>query len=368
MRTPVCDLVGIEFPIFAFSHCRDVVAAVSRAGGMGILGAATHTTEELEIDVEWLDDQTQGGPYGVDLLFPATFDHRATEDLEMRVPDEHRRFVASLMQRFRIPPPKALVQGGDHSPLSPRRSMDKLDLVLSHDIRVIASGLGPLPREVAKKIHANGSLYAGMIGDPRHVARHAEADVDVLVAQGFEAGGHVGHISTFVLLPQVVEAAGGRPVLAAGGVATGRHVLAAIALGAQGVWTGSIWLTTKESDLEDAVVRKLLAARSTDAVISRAMSGKTSRQLRTPWIDAWEASDAPPTLPAPMQGMLVRAARQGMRDYGVEEVLGTAVGQVVGMMNSVRSSRDVVYGMVEEFIDAARELNTMTEASSGEAP
>jgi NAD(P)H-dependent flavin oxidoreductase YrpB (nitropropane dioxygenase family) len=228
--------------------------------------------------------------------------------------------------------------------------MEKLDLVLDRGVRIVASGLGPLPLEISRRIHDKGGLYVGMTGDPRHVERHLESEVDIIVAQGMEAGGHVGKISTFCLVPQVVDRAGDVPVLAAGGVAGGRHLAAALALGAQGVWTGSIWLTTRETDVPEPVVQKLLRASSTDAVVTRVPSGKTSRQLRTPFLDAWEEDGAPKPLPAPLQGMLVNEARRAIVEHDVVDVMGTAVGQVVGMMDRVKSSRDVVYQMVEEYV------------------
>lgn len=363
METTLAKRLAIDFPIFAFSHCRDVVAAVTNRGGVGVLGTTRQSVEELEYDLKWLDEHVKGRPYAVDLLFPASSAGEDEAVLADQLPAEHREFVEALMQRFAILPPKEpdrYSHNGDNLIPTHARARAKLDVIRQHDIRLVASALGPLPPDLADEFHERGALIVGLVGAPGQASRHVTAGADIIVATGTEAGGHSGEISTMVLVPQVVDEAAPVPVLAAGGIGDGRQIAAAMALGAQGVWTGSIWLTTVESDLDMEVKQKLLAASSRDTVRSRCLTGKPVRQLRTPWVDAWAGLDAPQPLPAPLQGMLVRDCMTGIFDHHVEEVMGTAVGQVVGMMHSIRSVRDVMDELIEGFLAGTESLRSLT--------
>jgi NAD(P)H-dependent flavin oxidoreductase YrpB (nitropropane dioxygenase family) len=363
METTLAKRLGIAFPIFAFSHCRDVVAAVTNRGGVGVLGTTRQSVEELEYDLRWLDEQVRGRPYGVDLLFPAS---SAGDDeflLADQVPETHKAFVEELMLRFEIPAPKEpdrYSHHGDNLIPTHARARAKLEVVRKHDVRLVASALGPLPADLLSEFHDRGALVVGLVGAPGQASRHVAAGADIIVATGTEAGGHAGEISTLVLVPQVVDEVHPVPVLAAGGIGDGRQIAAALALGAQGVWTGSIWLTTVESDVDEEVKRKLLAATSRDTVRSRCLTGKPVRQLRTPWVDAWAGPDAPEPLPAPLQGMLVRDCMTGIFDHRVEAVMGTAVGQVVGMVHQIRSVRHVMDDLVEGFLVGADNVKALT--------
>lgn len=208
---------------------------------------------------------------------------------------------------------------------------------------------------------AKGVLLGALVGSPRHAERQIEAGTDILIAQGHEAGGHVGSMSTMTLVPQVVDAAGGRPVLAAGGIANGRQMAAALTLGAQGVWLGSVWLTTVESDLQTGLVDRLLAATSSDTIVSRSYSGKPARLLRTPWVEAWEEESTPSPLPTPLQGLLVRDAMTSAVEHGITPVLGTPVGQVVGQLTRRETCAGVIGRLAEEFIDATEHLLKLVE-------
>ncbi|MPZ25961.1 MAG: nitronate monooxygenase [Micromonosporaceae bacterium] len=356
MKNRLCDRLGIDFPIFAFTHCRDVAAAVTQAGGLGVLGTTRQSPDLLEIDLAWLDEHCGGRPYGVDLLFPANTAGEDEERLRATIPAEHQQFVAELSQQFRIGEPKDRARystSGDNLITTHRRGMEKWEVARSHQPALVASALGPVPREVEQDSHGWGAVVVGMVGALGQAPAHVAAGADVIVAQGTEAGGHGGRISTLVLVPQVVDEVPDTPVLAAGGIADGRQIAAAIALGAQGVWTGSLWLTTVESDLEEPVKRKLLEAGSKDAIQSRCLTGKPIRMLRTPWVDAWESGGAPPPLPAPLQGLLVRDTMTAIFDHEVEEVMGTAVGQAVGMMGKVTNVRTQMYELVDGFAGAA---------------
>jgi NAD(P)H-dependent flavin oxidoreductase YrpB (nitropropane dioxygenase family) len=363
MRTRICDLFGIEFPIFAFSHCRDVVAAVSRAGGFGVLGALAFSSEQLEMELAWIDGHTDGKPYGVDVVMPAKYEGKGEgtvtkEGLARMIPEGHRRFVEDLLERYRVPRLPDGVQPESLLGWTQEGGRSHVDVAVRHPIKLLVNALGPPPADVVQKAHEHGIKVAALVGTAAQAVKQVQAGVDIVVAQGSEAGGHTGEVTTMVLVPEVVDAVSPVPVLAAGGIGCGRQAAAALALGADGVWTGSIWLTVKESDTSPLVVDKLLAARSDGTVRSRAMTGKPARQLRTAWTDAWDDKASPGALPMPLQFMLTadalaRIGRSAEAEgSGARELLGSPVGQIVGRMNGVKPVRDVVYGLVEEFVDA----------------
>jgi NAD(P)H-dependent flavin oxidoreductase YrpB (nitropropane dioxygenase family) len=368
VKTRICDMFGIELPIFAFSHCRDVVAAVTNAGGMGVLGALAFTPEQLEVELDWLDAHVGGKPYGVDVVMPASYTGAGELDpatmadkLEEMIPAGHRQFVEEVLERHGVPPLPAdsAVQhllGWTHEGARPL-----VDIALAHPIALLANALGPPPKDVVDQAHAQGVRVAALVGKVVQAERQVAQGVDVIVAQGHEAGGHTGEVTTMVLTPEVVDAVAPTPVLAAGGIADGRQVAAALALGAEGVWTGSVWLTTAESDMTPLVVSKLLAAHSTDTVRSRALSGKPARQLRTAWTEVWDGPESPGTLPMPLQYMLVADANHRIARAQNPELAGIPVGQIVGRMNEVRPVRQVVYEMVEGFVAASERLSSLLE-------
>ena len=358
MRTPVCDQFGIEFPIFAFSHCRDVVAAVSRSGGFGVLGALAFTPEELEVELTWIDEHVEGKPYGVDLVMPANYVGKggvqpSADELRAMIPQEHWDYTDKILSDYGVP---ALPDDYDERARAAGLGVDDqatraVEVALNHPIRLLVNALGPPPQEVVDRAHEHDVLVAALVGTKRHAEKQVEIGVDVIVAQGTEAGGHTGDISTMVLVPEVVDAVGPDvPVLAAGGIGTGRQMAAALALGAQGAWTGSIWLTVAEADTPGEAQQNILAADSRDTVRSRAMTGKPARQLRTKWTEAWEADGAPKTLPMPLQGILYgEMARRVTRAHN-RELSGFPVGQIVGRMNKIRPTQEVVFEIVEEWI------------------
>jgi len=362
VQTPICKQLGIEYPIFAFSHCRDVVIEVSRAGGLGVLGSTRYTPAELEIELSHIDAAVQGRPYGIDMLFPLSSSGDDEAELTARIPQEHREFMAKLDARLHIPPPKPRDQGfriGDNLVNTHRRAREALEVALRHPVRLMASALGPVPADILPRLKAHNIMIAGLVGRPAHARLHVDGGADIIVAVGGEAGGHVGDISTMVLVPQIVDAVAPLPVLAAGGIMSGRQIAAAMALGAQGVWTGSIWLTTAESEVIPILKEKLLKARSQDTVRSKCLTGRPIRQLRTEWVDAWEAPDAPPFLPSPLQGLLVRDSIASMHEHTLKNVIGYPVGQGVGMMTESLTVRQVIYGLLEEFALSAERVGAM---------
>jgi NAD(P)H-dependent flavin oxidoreductase YrpB (nitropropane dioxygenase family) len=366
VRTEVCDTFGIEFPLFAFSHCRDVVAAVTNAGGFGVLGAVAFSPERLHEELSWIDDQVGGRPYGVDVLVPGKIakEAEAPGDLLSAIPARHWEFLAGIFERYGVPAPDpGTGHAGGARQVTPEGATDLIDVALNHPIRLIASALGPPPPIMVERARAAGVPVAALVGTVEHARRQVQAGADLIVAQGSEAGGHTGEIGAMVLVPEVVDAVAPLPVLAAGGIATGRQMAAAMALGAQGVWCGSVWLTTEEAETLPAVKAKMLAATSADTVRSRSRTGKPARQLRSAWTEEWDESpDSPGALPMPLQmivaegamGPIGKAAENG--NEGARRLANYFVGQVVGQLNTVKPARQVVYDMITEFTDALDRL------------
>jgi NAD(P)H-dependent flavin oxidoreductase YrpB (nitropropane dioxygenase family) len=365
MFTQICDKLGIDVPIFAFSHCRDVVAAVTNAGGFGVLGATAHSPAGLEVDLAWIDGQVGGKPYGVDLLLPARFADVARpagagEGPASPIPTAHRAFVADLLDRYEVPQlPEHLTGRRGTLSVSIQDASLLLDVAFRHPVKLVASALGPPPAELTEQAHGRGVLVAALVGTVEHARRQQAAGVDLIVAQGTEAGGHTGTVATMVLVPEVVRAVSPTPVLAAGGIVTGAQMAAAIALGAQGVWCGSVWLTTQEAETDPAVQQKMLAASSSDTVRSRSLTGKPARMLRSAWTDEWEAAAAPSALQMPLQTMLTASAQQRIRrssaraGSGAQQLATYFVGQGVGLLDRVRPAKEVVADMVAEYLEVA---------------
>jgi NAD(P)H-dependent flavin oxidoreductase YrpB (nitropropane dioxygenase family) len=298
MKSRICEMLGVDFPLVAFSHCRDVVAAVSRAGGFGVLGATGFSPDQLDLELKWIDDHIDGKPYGVDVLIPENLSIKhergvTTHSLAERIPQQHREFVGELLTRHGVElthtPHEELYRPGAGLSLQEEGALKLLKVAFQHQIKLIANALGVPPQSMLALGHRHGVPVAALVGAKEHAVRQAEAGVDIIIAEGWEAGGHCGEVSTLVLVPEVVRAIKpirDIPVLAAGGIMTGRQMAACIALGAAGVWTGSVWLATTESEVSEIFREKMIAARSRDTVRSRCRTGKFSRQLRSAWTDA----------------------------------------------------------------------------------
>lgn len=368
MKTPVCEMLGCDVPIVAFTHCRDVVAAVTKAGGFGVLGAAGHTPEQLDIDMGWIQDEVGGRPFGVDIIVPAKYEGKSegelsVKDLKAMIPPAHREFLDDMMERYDVPPLPAddrpgAIAGDAEPPMTYAQAVPLMDVAFSYPIRLAVNALGPPPPDMISRAHDNDVLVGALAGKKVHAERHVAAGVDVVIAQGHEAGGHTGDIATMVLVPEVVDAIAPTPVLAAGGIGNGRQVAAALALGAQGVWCGSVWLTTQEAETHPVVKEKFLAAGSSDTLRSRSRTGKPARQLRSAWTDEWEGENSPGTLPMPLQPMLIGVAsrridRAAMNpsNTGAVELANYFVGQVVGQLNESISATRVVEEMISEYLD-----------------
>jgi len=374
MNNRICKMVGCEFPLFAFSHCRDVVAAVSRAGGFGVLGGSGFTPEQLETELAWIDAHVDGKPYGVDILVPehlaANPDELGAQKIMDQVSPAHRKFTADLLAKYGINvEPDELVEGRALT-ISPSHGEALMDVAFRHPIRLIANALGIAPASMIERGRKHGVPVAALVGAKEHALRQVKAGVDIIVAQGTEAGGHCGEVSTLVLVPEVIRAIKSVrdvPVLAAGGIVTGRQMAASMALGAEGVWTGSVWLATTESETSEAFREKMVAATSRDTVRSAARTGKPSRQLRSAWHDAWEGPDSPGALPMPHMGLISqpafdridKAVAGGHAEAG--PLVSYFVGQGVGLIEGITSATTVVADFRREFIDGMMDLQDAVE-------
>ncbi|MFF8844061.1 NAD(P)H-dependent flavin oxidoreductase [Streptomyces sp. NPDC015127] len=367
METELSRQLGIEHAIFGFTPFPAVAAAITRAGGFGVLGAVRYTApDDLARDLDWLHDHADGKPYGLDVVMPARKVEGVSEaDVEAMIPEGHRQFVRDTLAAHGVPE----LAEGESSGWRITGWMEdvarrQLDVAFGRPIRLLANALGSPPADVVKRAHDHGVLVAALAGSARHARHHAEAGIDIVVAQGYEAGGHTGEIASMVLTPEVADAVAPLPVLAAGGIGSGEQIAAGLALGAQGVWLGSLWLTTTEARLGSrALTAKLLAAGSGDTVRSRALTGKPARQLRTAWTDAWDEPAGPGPLPMPLQGLLVAEAVSRIQRYEVEPLLGTPVGQIVGRMNAERPVQDVFDDLTRGFERAVDRINRIAGRS-----
>ena len=371
VKSPVCEMFGIDFPLVAFTHCRDVVVEVSKAGGLGVLGAAGYGPETLEIELNWIDEHIDGKPYGVDLIAPTsmavTDDTTPDETLDM-VPDEHRDFARGVLAQHNIDTSDVYQhqRGASGGFLTKQRAGNIIDVAFSHPIRLIANALGVPPTYMLEMAKSRGVVAAALVGAKEHAIKQVDAGVELLVVAGTEAGGHCGEVSTMVLVPEVIEAIERHgkpaPVLAAGGIVTGRQMAACMAMGAAGAWTGSVWLTTAEAETSPVIKEKYVAANSRQTVRSQARTGKYSRQLRSPWTDAWESEEAPQPLPMPLQSLVSEPALAKVTKLaeggheGARHLATSFVGQGVGLMNSIQTTRQVVYEFMEDFIAANERL------------
>lgn len=374
MKSPICEMLGIEFPLLGFNHCRDVIVAVSKAGGMGVLGAAGLSPEQLEIELNWIDEHIDGKPYGVDLIVPTSMAQQESGpvDIESLVPDEHRNFAAGILARHNIDTHDLYGHkaGPSRAFLGAETADDIMAVAFSHPIALIANALGVPPRHMLEAGKARGVKVAALVGAKEHAIKQAEAGVDILVVAGTEAGGHCGEVSTMVLVPEVVEAVkpyGDIGILAAGGIVTGRQMAACMAMGAHGAWTGSMWLTTTEAMTTQVIKEKFLTATSRQTVRSKSRTGKYSRQLRSPWTDAWEDESAPEPLPMPLQPLVSEPALSRINKLaesgheGARQLATFWVGQGVGLMNEIQTTRQVMYEFMDDFLVAAERLQKIIE-------
>ena len=382
MNTQLTKMFDIEFPLFAFTHCRDVVVAVSKAGGFGVYAAGGLSVEQFEIDLKWIDDQISGKPYGVDLLIPnkslAQDEDFDSEKLKAMIPKEYGDFRADILDKHDI-------DGSDFRSFEhddergmglakntkEEGSKNIVDIALTHPISLIVNALGVPPFWLLELAKEKGIKVGAMIGSSKHAVKQAEAGVDLLIASGTEAGGHTGDVSTMVLVPEIFEAVkpyGDIPILAAGGIMNGQQMAAAMAMGAHGAWTGSMWLATSEAETSQIIKEKYVQANSRQTVRSKARTGKYSRQLRSPWTDAWESGEGPEPLPMPLQSLVSEAPLAKVTKLaeggheGAKQLATSFVGQGVGLIESIQDTRTVVREFMEDYLTAVERVSATVES------
>ena len=372
MKTDICKKLGIEYPIFAFTHCRDVVVAVSKAGGIGVLGAVGYSPEQLKEELDWIDEHIGDYPYGVDTVIPQKYEgmdekdpEQLLESLQKMIPDGHREFVEGLLSDNGVPEapetngPKGGLLGWTEATAEPQ-----IDEALKHpNVKLIANALGTPPTDMIKKIQDKGVLIGALCGKIKQAIAHKEAGLDFIIAQGGEGGGHTGEIGSIVLWPQIVDAVDGLPVLAAGGIGNGRQMVAAMSTGAQGVWCGSLWLAVEEAAAQPAEKDSYLNATSEDTIRSKAWTGKPARMLKNKWTEAWENPENPDPLPMPLQGMITYDAMRRTSMYAssgnTQDVSFNAAGQVIGQVKQIESVKDVIYRIINEYLDSVERLHSL---------
>ncbi len=356
LRTPLCDSLGIEYPIVAFTHCKDVAAAVINAGGFAVLGQTQSTPDEIEANIRWLREKIGDKKFGIDLVFPASVPAKANvAELLAGIPAEQQAYADDIARRFEIPEPKKEPELYDLGWMSKEVSMKQLEVALEEKVPVLASGLGN-PDFFVDSAHERGMQVWGLVGKQRQAKKELEAGVDVIVAQGMDAAGHTGNVGTFSIVPQVKAIAGDKLVIAAGGITTGRHLAGAIALGAAGVWTGTLWLPCRESDVDMRMKERLIEASSDDTSHSSCVSGYTMRTLKSKWHEEWAKPGAPSPAPAPYQLMLFAKMKQSAFDWGIKDFMTEAAGQGVGFIKEMKPARTIVSDMVDEAYDVFDEI------------
>ncbi len=352
LHTKLCDMLGVELPIVAFTHCRDVAVAATNAGGFAVLGEAMKTSDEIAENIRWIRERVGGRPFGVDLVLPSSAPPKGTpQELLEEIPEQYHEYARRIKEKYEVPDPKnaeALHRWGG---LNKSMGRSQIEVLLDERVDVIATGLGS-PDFLIPAAHERGQKVIGLVGRPRQAELQIERGVDAVVAQGYDAAGHTSSIGTFSIVSEVAAIAGETPVIAAGGVTTGRHLAAALCLGASGVWTGTVWLASEESDIEEAMKERIIAAGSEDSTRNNYISGKMMRVLRCPWTDEWDRSDAPPVLQTPYQMLLSSAYIQAANDHLRADLMTEAVGQGVGFVNDRRPTREILLQMADE----AREI------------
>ncbi|GHD38969.1 nitronate monooxygenase [Halioglobus pacificus] len=371
MANDLCEKLGIDYPIFAFTHCRDVVVAVSKAGGIGVLGAVGFSPEQLKEELDWIDEHIGDKSYGVDVVIPQKYEgmgEMSPEEMEAQlwkmVPQEHMDFAQKLLADAGVPEwPDGTntmgLMGWTEATATPLLE----EALKRPQCRMIANALGTPPADKIKMVQDSGRLIGALCGKVKQAVAHKEAGLDFVIAQGGEGGGHTGDVGSVVLWPQIVDALGDTPMLAAGGIGNGRQIAAAMAMGAAGVWTGSLWLTVEEAHTQPAQKKSLLEATSEDTIRSRSWTGKTCRMLKNEWTEAWEREDTPNPLGMPLQGMVTSDGMRRTSTYAdvgdCQKVAFNPCGQVIGQINEVESCRQVIYRLLDEYVDAASKAGGM---------
>ena len=372
MHTKFCQTLGLDVPIFAFSHCRDVVVAVSKSGGLGVLGAGFMDAKQLKEDLDWIDAHIGDKPYGVDVVIPQNYEGRDDPELSEKqlenklwrmVPPEHIEAAEKLMRDHGVP---EWPEGGRPKILgwTLQTVMPCVKEALTHpNCKLIANALGTPPDHVIKMVKDSGRLIGALCGKKKQAMSHKRSGLDFVVAQGGEGGGHTPEVGSIVLWPEIIDAVYPLPVLAAGGIGNGRQMLAAMSMGAAGVWTGSLWLTVEEANIQPAQKETLLKATINDTVRTSAWTGKGARVLRNEWTEFWDDKETIDPLPMPVHGLVTADAMRRTEAYAgtgnTQKVAMNICGQVIGQINQIESSRNAIYRLIREYVDALEVVNNL---------
>lgn len=355
LYTSVCKRLGIANPVFGFSHSVEVTAAITNAGGFGVYGATRDKPDAIRERLAEIRNLVGDRPFGVDLLLPVGMAEKNDRaEAEAKLPEEHRDFVSYLKNKYNVPAPTSPGFFSE-SVRSSELFEAQIEAALSSDVNLFASAIGT-PPEVIDRAKSAGMTTLSLVGAPKHVGAAKAAGIDMIVAQGYDAGGHTGPIGTMSLVPQIVDIAGDIPVLAAGGIGNGRQVAASLALGAQGVWLGTAWLFTKEHHTNQVILDKIIKAGSLDTVISRSHSGKPCRMIKTEWSREWESDDAPKPLKMPYHQVLIGELLEGVLEHNIEPLMYEGAGQSVAWFNELTTVKQIITRLLDEAGQAIENL------------
>ena len=366
LRTKLCDMLGIEYPILSAGMGPtligentgapvELVVAVSEAGGLGVLGGSGFTVDELQEAIREIKDQTDK-PYGVDLLLPKHLDlgrgmdMKRVEELPLSqvleaLPKAHLEWVKKIKEEMGLPDVEIMVKMNTTT----MRPKEAVKVCIEEKVPLFCAGLGN-PGFMVEEAHANGIKVLGITGNTKNAYRMAQSGIDLLVAQGHEAGGHTGRIGTMALLPQAIDAAAPVPVLAAGGIGDGRGVAAALAMGCIGVWIGTRFLVTKEGGALEVNKQRILQSTDEDTRVSTAYTGKTLRASYNKFHDLWDSSGLDP-IPFPTQVLISSALLASFIEADKTDFVGGLAGQISGLVKEIEPARRVLQEMVEEAVD-----------------
>jgi NAD(P)H-dependent flavin oxidoreductase YrpB (nitropropane dioxygenase family) len=362
LYTRFCEMFDLEYPIAAFSHCADTIYEVANAGGLGVLGMGGEggisvegktNAEQLDEGIRLIKSKTSA-PFAVDFLLPGSMpagvEKMTAEDILKIIPPQQRQFVEKLRKENDIPEyiegfVRRIAEG-----FTAKAVDDMLQVVFDHKVPIFAAALGS-PPQIIERLHKEGMKVISLVGKTKHVPKVIAAGADVIVAQGYDAGGHTGEIGTMSLVPQIVDAVKAQaphiPVLAAGGIMDGRGLAAALALGGEGIWTGTIWQLSLEHHLHMQVKQRILNSSQDQTLRQKYLTGKTCRVIRNAFVDAWEKPDSPPPLGMPLQTILGGGFSFAAQSVEKWDYVVPIAGQGTGMVKKLRSCRDIIMDYVE---------------------
>ncbi len=362
LHNRLCDELGIEYPIFQAGMGGrsnptppELVAAVSEAGGMGVLGVAGLEADEVTRRIREVRKLT-GKPFGVDTLLPAKLATAAptrsgVREQIAREHPKHLRLMEDLRQQYDLP----AVQVDNEIVVDVEFMRRQLDAILAENVPLFVAALGD-PGIIADRAKAQGMKLMGIAGNVRNAYRQVRSGTDIVIAGAVEGGGHVGPIASFPLIPQLVDAVAPVPVVAAGGIADGRGVAAALALGAQAAWVGTAFLVADECGIPDFQKQQLIDSEANDFIVSRCWTGKTTRTLNNPVTKAWTQSELEP-LDAPLQKVLVEDFQLAAEQQGRLDLALNPAGQIGGMLKTRKPAEEILTDMVVGAIEVLKDLD-----------